>query len=237
VAAYGRRLDHHGRPLGDEIQIMGWSSVHSLGPKPVAYDSANDQYLVVADAGFLRSRDIYGQLVDGNGQLVGHTFPITGPKAHGDDEWPDVAYDPGRQQFLAVWHSRRNPRETRGFTDIYGQLISAQGQRVGYNFRISGRNATDAEHQPQVAHSVVSGDYVVVWIDGRNRSPDIYGHAVSGEGRRVGSDRRISYGWQGDYWPAITYNAVDDQYMVVWQDSRDGWTRSTDIYGQRVATE
>jgi hypothetical protein len=69
------------------------------------------------------------------------------------------------------------------------------------------------------------------------------GRAVGAGGKLVaawptlGSEIRISgLGALGDEWyPDVAYNPVASEFLVVWQDRRNGSSRGWDIYGQRVS--
>ena len=51
-----------------------------------------------------------------------------------------------------------------------------------------------------------------------------------------GGDFRISglAAVRADRKPAIAFNTVSNQYLVVWEDDRNAPARGTDIYGQRI---
>src|SRR5262249_8057188 len=53
---------------------------------------------------------------------------------------------------------------------------------------------------------------------------------------KIGKDYRISNGAVIESLsPAIAYNSVDNEYMVVWFDARNLATTELDIFGQRIA--
>ena len=125
--------------------------------------------------------------------LVGNDFRISGPGATSDEWDPAVAYNPTNHRYLVVWSDDRN-EGSRG-TDIYGQLLAADGTRIGGDFRISGPAATSYEYDPAVAYNPASNQYLVVWRDRRNdatRGWDIYGRRVKATGKPAGGDFRIS---------------------------------------------
>jgi len=73
-----------------------------------------------------------------------------------------------------------------GGADIYGQLVGAEGELAGSNFRVSGAAATSASW-PAVAANPIDNEYLVVWEDGRNqatRARDIYGQRLATAGSR-----------------------------------------------------
>jgi hypothetical protein len=85
-----------------------------------------------------------------------------------------------------------------------------------------------------------SRQYLVVWEDERSeptRGTDIYGQRVSAAGARIGPDFQVSGpgAIADEKDPALAWDDTANRYFVVYEDERNASTRSTDIYGQRVA--
>ena len=101
-----------------------------------AYNPATGEYLVVwSDQRNLASsgRDIFGQLVAGDGSKVGSNFRISGAGATYDESTPAVSYNSDSDEFLVVWVDKRN--HFYGY-DVYGRRVSAAGSPVGSDFFI-----------------------------------------------------------------------------------------------------
>ena len=161
-------------------------------------------------------------------------FRVSGSDPASDYD-PAVANNPADGLYLVVWADTRDIT-TRG-TDIYGRQVGSS-QPTSPVFRISGSRAD--EYDPAVAHNSADDEYLVVWRDSRNtatRGTDIYGRRVAADGTRIGSDFRISGSTSGEYDPAVAYNSLDNEYLVVWADTRNLATRGTDIYGRRVKAD
>lgn len=169
-------------------------------------------------------------------QLIGADLRISGPAAT-ETEWdPAVAYSPTANLYLVVWADTRD--RSRG-ADIVGQRVTANGVRLGSNFRISDLAATGYQTDPAVAYNPAANQFLVVWEDYRHCSPtdgtDIYGQRVRANGNLVGINFRVSDGGADDETnPAVAYNPTTNQYLVVWDDRREFFTRHIDVYGQRV---
>jgi len=232
-------VEARGAPLGSEFRINETLTPRMDSQPAAVWSEATDQYLVV----WMDRRnpstytDIYGQLVSSAGAAVGANLQITGPAAIGHDSLPAVAWNETRGQYLVVWADGRN-WNTRG-NDIYGQRVSATGERLRGNFRISGDAATAEEAQPSVAWNADTNEYLVVWEDRRNVASgygsDIYGQRVSAAGERLSGDFRISRAESGQFDAAVVWNSQVNEYLVVWSDQRNNPTRRLDIYGQRVS--
>jgi len=207
----------------------------------VAYDSVNQRFLVAwMDYRSGSSYDIYGQMVNADGSLYGAGITsgvnFTVSNALNYQYYPSVAYDSVNQRFLVAWQDERN-----GNNDIYGQLVNADGSLYGagitsgVNFTIS--NALNAQYAPSVAYDSVNQRYLVAWYDYRSGAWDIYGQVVNADGSLYGAgitsgvNFTISNALGYQQSPSMAYDSVNQRFLVVWQDERNG---PSDIYGQVV---
>jgi hypothetical protein len=130
-----------------------------------------------------------------------------------------------------IWADHRNYSTNYG--DIYGQFVSANGALISANFQISGP-------QDQSWPSVEFGStgYLVIW---RNRPEpntgevDLYGALVDTQGTvsepiAVSTAPNCQSSWMP---PGISFNGTTKNYLVVWDDYRDGYP--CQIYGTRVS--
>jgi hypothetical protein len=124
----GRRLSSAGTVLdGSDIEISGSPSPHYFSETPaVAYSPTSDRYIVVWDE--LSSIDSYerilGQSIQRDGTPDGSNFLIS----EADTETrrlPDIAYDPGANQFLVVWEEDHIPVE------VLGRMVDGPGGASG----------------------------------------------------------------------------------------------------------
>ncbi len=250
-------------PNDFRISDMGSGGPFGRAEDPaVAYNGTDGLYLVVwqgEDSGS-GEREVYGQLLDATGGEVGtNDFRISDMGPDGDDDFAArevaVAYNATDNEFLVVWSG-----EDQGVSEseIYGQRIDgATGAELGANdFRISdmgpeGSIFFDAFH-PAVAHNPAANEYVVVWSGDDNTAPladeefEIFGQRIDGAtGAEVGTnDFRISDmgpdtggGFFDANEPHVTYNALDDEYFVVWRGSDDVGPLvggEIEIFGQRL---
>jgi len=146
-----------------------------------------------------------------------------------------VAWNSATGEYLVVWADGRvqNPRGS----DIFGQLIAADGSLDGGNFRVSGPAATSNEWSPLVVANPADNEYLVVWVDERSkttRGDDIYGQRLAANGSPIGGDFRVSGPAALDHEgpPAAAWSEATGGYLVVWEDRRDTATRGYDIYGR-----
>ncbi len=233
----------------------------------VAYNAIGNEYLVVwegvDDVGTLVAgeSEIFGQFLDANGQEIGlDDFRISDMGPDGDTSFdafdPSVAYGDLTNEFLVVWEGDDDTGLlVAGEFEIFGQLIeAATGLETGQNdFRISetdvdGMGQFDAT-DPAVAYNGTDGEYFVVWEADGDPFPDgkfeIRGRAVDAmTGTPIGAADSVISG-MGDpgntsldaELPSVAYNAINNDYMVVWQGDDSAGPLSNnefEIYGRVV---
>ena len=130
----------------------------------LAIDEQQNRYLMVYAGYDGAHADIYGQFVNPDGTTSGDEFVISDMRSDRADLHPSVAYDSINQSFLVVWEDWRNASSSG--TDIYGQLVHADGALNGDNFMIS--NAEGNQEHPSVAYDSGTRRFFVVWDDWRN---------------------------------------------------------------------
>jgi hypothetical protein len=114
--------------------------------------------------------------------------------------------------------------------DIYSTRLTAAGAVISSSGVAISSGAGD---QLTPAISSVGGNYLVVWEDDRNNSPDIYGTRVTGAGSVSDpSGIPITFGANTETAPAVAFNG--SLYLVAWQDDRNATTNDLDIYAARI---
>jgi len=128
---------------------------------------------------------------------------------------PQSAYDSENQRYLVVWHQTYESGHTR---EVYGQLVGADGKRIGSQFKISS-GANDAV-QPAVAYNSVDHEFMVLFmydVNGFGYVYNINGRRVSASGSLLGSEMIIQQYVDTTFWsPKIAYNKNWNEYMAVW---------------------
>ena len=145
---------------------------------------------------------------------------------------PAIAYNPTRDEYLAVW------KVSHG-SSVVGQLYSAQGLPQGEVFHIW--KSSTSSWFPAVAYSPASQSYLVVW---QNNQLQIRGQIVSADGILLDNphtpederDPEVTFaigdtGLGDQHEPIIAHNAAADEYLVVWEDHLNG---NSDLYGRLV---
>jgi hypothetical protein len=216
----------------------------------VAYNSTDNNYLIVwyGDGDFTFDYEIYGQLVDANGNQIGSDFQISQADGQGIPQRialdPAVSYDSTNDQYLVIWYADQG--QTDNEYEVWGQVLSATGAEVGSDFRISnvgtdGSISRTALRAPEVTYNPVANEYLAIWSG--NNLPlfskyEIWGQRVSAAGAEVGSDFRISNMGadtdpaRGADKPVVAANSQTGDYMVAWYGNPLGAAGEYEIYGQ-----
>ncbi|MEM1120215.1 MAG: T9SS type A sorting domain-containing protein [Bacteroidota bacterium] len=229
----------------------------------IAYNSTDDNYLAVwsgdeVDGGLADDEfEIYGQLINADGSLLGQRFRISFQGTDGNRDFdavtPSVAYNSVENNFFVVWRGDDNQGSlVDDEFEIYGQLISNLGQLVGTSIRVSRMgtdgNADFSAANPDVAYNAAANNYLVVW-HGSNVTVgqlEIHGQLMTANGIRADSSFQISnQGASGNnsfdaFGAAVTYNSQDNEYLVVWEgDSNVGQLvdNEGEIYGQLLSAD
>ena len=231
----------------------------------IVYNAIENEYLVVWSGNEIESplgsQDaIYGQRIDADSgkELGRNDFRISQVIAHGYARDPEVVYNPIGNQYLVVWSGDANVATG---SEIYGQLLNADGTEAGADdFRISnmGPDGDSNFHafDPDVSHSLTTDRYFVVWHGGAGGMgsekdvDEIFGQLLTSSGGAFGvNDLRISDMGDGrigtapsDFRarsPAIAYNPLLDQFLVVWDGNDDAHgvqNEGNEIYGELLSS-
>lgn len=131
---------------------------------------------------------------------VGGDTRVTVLGADGDanigmtEAFNDIAYSSKRNEYLAVVTA--DAAGTDGDYEIFGQRLSAAGQRIGGTFRISHADAAGRESvNAAVAYSAKRNEYMVVFRSNQLAAAgdnEIFGQRLSATGAELGGDFRVS---------------------------------------------
>ena len=166
--------------------------------------------------------NIYAQLLDAKGELIGKNIKVNNTENYEEYLTPDVAVNENNQ-FLVIWSDWRD-----GYK-IYGQIIDENGSFVGDNFIISDENIYSYQTQPAIASN--GKEFIVVWGDGRNGSMnDIFAQKLDQDGNKIGKNFMINADSQAvsKYNPDIAIKK-DSSYIVTWYYYNNGLYTPTSI--------
>jgi hypothetical protein len=146
--------------------------------------------------------------------------------------YPSLAYDSQNNQFFMVYKKVR----PGSHSDIFGRFLTPDGTPSGFEFPVS-FNGHPTDSQAVAAYDPASRRFLVAWGDSRYPGLNIYGQLVNADGTLSGDNFMISDEIHSQLRPSIAYDSVNQRFLVVWEDRRNGDTYGAvnyDIYGQLV---
>ncbi|MGC9394359.1 MAG: hypothetical protein ACP5J4_05845 [Anaerolineae bacterium] len=217
---YAQRVRSDGKVLGNALPLIDGDAERSKAQ--VAYLASAGRYLVVwqDERDLSDPPDLYGRLVRRDGTLDGDDFPIAAYA--GGQVNPRVAASEVDNSFLVVWNSASGPTSR-----IQAQRVNATGQLLGPRLDIT--DGTAWAGTPDITYRPAVDRYLIVWVDTRGETADIYAQQLLSDGTLVGDNIPVTLAPGDQLRPVIAANSPDDALFVVWEDSRNGLR---DIYGQ-----
>ena len=200
----------------------GYSSTVYYDMPSIAYNSMQNVYLLTARfvnenwmGSFGSKVEAVGILSDGSGMSSG-VFSIDGFSTSTQPAFPDVAYNPVRDEFLIVWQRRDG-----GDLNIYGQRVkydtsSSSMQKVGSSFPIL--SSGNGEYHPAVVAIPRGndGEYLVVCTKQSGMAFEIVGQRMTGLGGLVGGEIALSGQWGSVGDADVAASTSGSQYLVTW---------------------
>ena len=201
----------------------------------VAYASTANKYLLTYSSNELDGGpNIYGRVLKSDGTPSGDDFRLS--TQAGEMSKPVVAYSPSSERYLVVW-GRKLYDEKR--SEIIGLNVGPSGNIIGQEFRVSFSEIFD--QRPSIAYCPKGDRFLVTWTRGTTYDfdkgvSDVYGQFVGGDGTSLqGGNFEIAAEDRNQFKSNVTCNAVDDRFLVVWEDQRSKTTQD-DIYGQLISS-
>jgi PKD repeat protein len=175
----------------------------------IAYNSLDGEYLVVWSDAREPFHILYVQLYSAQGVPIGENRSIS--SAELAQQWPAIAHNRTVNEYLVVWSQGGS---------IYGRRLSPDAAPLGDTFVIGSQPGHQAS--AVVVYNRVDNEYLVVWEDSRNFAEngwDIYGQRLHPNGSPVEPDFSIVAvnPYQDEVFPDVAFNAVDNDYLVVWE--------------------
>jgi hypothetical protein len=217
---YAQRLDAGAALLGPEL-VVSDAPGGQVFPAIAAGETPN-VYLVAWADQRTGDTDIYGQRIAWNGTFLQSEFAISAQPDY--QVGARVAYDPERDQYLAVWVSYAGDQR-----DIYGQRLSADGLPLEAPWAIEADGHTNA--YPDVAYSSDAECFIAVWDDFEQNVM---------EGRRIppAGDATSLFslpGIAGGGSPSLAYDAGSASFLMAWSAFSDLWIHALNQDGTPLA--
>ncbi|MFQ5859867.1 MAG: hypothetical protein ACE5LU_30090, partial [Anaerolineae bacterium] len=232
---YGQRVSKDGQLVGPWFAIAFGAGEERSSPD-VAYNSRQNEYLVVWEHDDGTRPNIRGRRVSATGQLQGSEITVGTGAALAIRTQPAVDYAYTADQYLVVWE-----RHVSGSVanDIEGQVLSNSGAPVGSNFLIAGGTWSASHERPDLAYNRSRNEFLVVWEQETSSQHDVYGRRVklAGGPAPLGTSFAITDWANEEIDPAVAAIPRPSgvgKYLVVFRTEACG---DSDIQGQRVTGE
>ena len=180
----------------------------------VAYNSTNNQYLVVWSGSddVIGEYEIWGQRVNAaNGAQIGADFQISFVGTADDPDFdandPAVAYNSTTNEYLVVWSA---DHYADGDFEIFARRVDADtGDLLGSMARVSVMGpGVDPNYDglgPAVVYNSTDNQYLVIWYGDDDTAPlvnnenEIWGRRLDASGERVDTEQ-IRLSSQQGHW-------------------------------------
>ncbi len=223
---FARRYDASGTPIGGEFQVNTTTLNSQYQPRIAV--APNGSFVIVWTSLVQdgNARGVFGRRYDASGSPLGGEFQANSTTAGSQSE-PDIAMaQDGR--FVVAWQDE-NDGSGAG---VYGQLYSADGNRVGGQFRV---NSTTAGSQ--ILNSVAmsaDGSFMATWHDANRNS--IYAQRYSSNGSPLGGEFQVPT-TSGNMSGSKVKFATDNSFLVVWRSNNTVIGRRFNSSGSPLGTE
>ena len=231
---------HNNRPATQDIyarrvsrtgELLSWFAV-STSPNSkfpsVAYNHANDQYLVVWNQ-FNPSAarwEIVGRIIDWNGPGPRAAFVIASWTSM-NVELPVAVWNSYRNEYMVVWQTSQV--STGQLLGIGRRQLSNTGAALSNADYITGMGSTN-QGSPDVTYNLAADGYLVAWVEPSSNVVTIHAGRLNRAGALQGSKFTVGATGNEQQKPAIGTNN-QDLYMVIWQElAGSDW----DIYGKEI---
>ncbi len=200
--------------------LIGSSQGTQFNPQ-VAYNSIDDTYMFNWEdfrnvGGMADPSDIYGALLNREGDQI-REFPMIddfGDDDAGDQRVQKLAYNPDRNESLAVW---RDKRPSFDGAALVGRIFQSDGTPAGEDFVIV--DPTGDQGYPQFVYVQKKKQYFITWDDTRNGNSDIYASWLNESGKPVGDDIPICTDPGNQGYPYIAYSPLMERFLITWRDT------------------
>ncbi len=201
----------------------------------VEADPSRQRFLVVWRE---TTTDVFAQLVDTNGNLVGSSFLVADNQAPRTDL--DLTADPGNGRFLAAFGEQRGG----GATHMFGQIVAGDGTlpftNATTNFQIS--NGPVGEFVGGAAFDTINSRYLTAYqyTVAPAGERDLRAQLLAADGTPFGTP--ITTGFVVSdapgtaLTPSATFNPVTSEFVVVWSEGANVRGQRLDLTGAPVGT-
>jgi hypothetical protein len=222
---YGQRLDSKGAFLGDTINLSSETN-WARSPRVVA---GGDSYFVIWEGGtgaWTGTFDIYGQLLDLDGNKQGPNFVVAGGDKQQD--LTDIASD-GDDRYVVGWVESNLDNNM-----LVAKVIDSNGSEK------TGRIIVDSQHyyKSQPAMEVMNnGSWAIAWsqFDPVSDRDALFARAFDATGNPIWNPLTVGTKVDGHVRPGLKWTP-DDEFVAYWADFRGSPSDQGSLWARRVSS-
>ena len=139
------------------------------------------------------------------------------------NENPSIDFGGGKY-FVAWEHYAPTANPSATTEDIKARTVVRNGDQLALGSVIDVCTATDCQADANVQYDSVNNRFCVVWEDARNGETNynVYGRLYDTNGNPVGSEKGIATATYSQCEPAVAFDPIHEQYMIVWEEGITG---------------
>lgn len=220
-----RRVSGSGALIdGSDIEVRSSTTLSTSARPSVSYAFTADSFMVVWEETWHPlpiTYTIVGQVVDEYGMLSGSQITINSASNGDIRSRPDIAYNRGRNEYLAVWQQLDS---AGGITDVVAQRMTAAGVLLGAAWHVAYYTVSSKNPAVSALPTVgMDGQYLVVWaLEYSGNDWDIMGHLIDGDGSQASVALGIAASNAIEARPAVAGNEAEGSYAVTWSRLASG---------------
>ena len=202
----------------------------------VTWEEGIPKYLPL---GMIWRQQIRGCFYNEDGEKIGNRFDITpwddNPLTTFRCENPASAYGESgsTENFFVAYEYYNTPNDVVS-RDIKGAIVPTNTNNINDVSRFNICTSSGNQADPVVAFDDGNNRFFVVWEDGREGTSNynIYGRFFDLNGNAIGAEKIISNRPNSQVEPWITFDDVNNHYMIVWEEGIHPSNGPFEIWGQ-----
>jgi len=225
-ATRGQRFTPHGLPKGTEFTV---TTAEASGRLTVG-SFADSGFVVAWQAPDSSFTGIFAQRFTPLASKTGDAFRVNSRQRLQQTGASLATLTDGR--FVISWDGLDGSK-----SGVFAQRFNPTGRPLGGEFRVN--DVTSSYQGQSAAASLQSGRFVVVWADGQDSSPGIYGQRFAASGARIGGTFKINTSTNGNPSSPAVARLVGGGFVVAWNaPDSPPWDQSVNsIYGRRYTEQ
>jgi hypothetical protein len=230
---HDHRVSYHMENEGAWDPVVSWGENSFL----VTWEEGIPQYLPL---GMIFKQQIRGCFYDEHGNQLGNRFDITpwndDPFTPFRNENPASAYaESGSTKNFFIAYEYFNVPNDDLSRDIKGAIVPTSTTNIDDVTLFDICTASGNQADPQVTFDPGNNRFFVIWEDGRGGTSNynIYGRFFDLSGNPIGSEKMLTNRPNSQVQPWITFDGVNNQYLIIWEEGIHAAHGPFEIWGQR----